>query len=120
MVRSLEPIDLALGLFVAGGFAAIALILYFAFGRVLRTVGVLKLFAARITATEHYQRDSIPAAGEEFSRLASIINSLLERLQQSFEVQRRFVSDAAHELKTPTAVIAAEAQELRRGRLSES
>jgi signal transduction histidine kinase len=120
MVRTLGTIDLALALLVAAGSAAIALILTFAVGRALRPVEQLTSFAARITATDLSQRATVPAAGEEFSRLASVINSLLERLQLSFDVQRRFVSDAAHELKTPTAVIAAEAQELRRGRLSAS
>lgn len=118
MARTLRTIDLALAVLVTAGAAAIALILTLAVRRALRPVEELTSFAGRITATGLSQRVTVPAAGEEFSRLASVINSLLERLQQSFDVQRRFVSDAAHELKTPTAVIAAEAQELRRARLS--
>lgn len=118
LMRTLTTIDLALALLVGASAAAIALILTYAVGRALRPVEELTSFAARINATDLSHRASVPAAGEEFSRLASVINSLLERLQHSFQAQRRFVSDAAHELKTPTAVIAAEAQELRRGRLT--
>jgi signal transduction histidine kinase len=52
--------------------------------------------------------------------LAIAVRPLLDRLQRSFDAQRQLVSDVAHELKTPAAVIAAEAQELARGHLSES
>ncbi len=52
--------------------------------------------------------------------LAIAVRPLLARLQRSFDAQRQLVSDVAHELKTPAAVIAAEAQELARGHLSES
>ncbi|HJQ40347.1 MAG TPA: HAMP domain-containing sensor histidine kinase [Thermoanaerobaculia bacterium] len=51
--------------------------------------------------------------------LAIAVRPLLTRLQRSFDAQRQLVSDVAHELKTPAAVIAAEAQELARGHLSE-
>ncbi|HET8774667.1 MAG TPA: ATP-binding protein [Thermoanaerobaculia bacterium] len=120
MARTLGTIDLALAVLVTAGSAVVSLILAFAVGRALRPVEELTSFAARVTATDLSQRAAVPAAGEEFSRLASVINSLMERLQQSFDAQRRFVADAAHELKTPTAVIVAEAQELRRGRLPPS
>lgn len=52
--------------------------------------------------------------------LAIAVRPLLERLQRSVDAQRQLVSDVAHELKTPAAVIAAEAQQLARGHLSES
>ncbi len=44
----------------------------------------------------------------ELRRLASKFNSLLERLNQSFEAEKNLLGDAAHELKTPLAVIKAE------------
>ena len=40
-----------------------------------------------------------------------MINSLLERLDLAFRAQKRLIADAAHELKTPTAVLVGEAQE---------
>jgi signal transduction histidine kinase len=43
----------------------------------------------------------LKAPYEEFQQLATSFNNMLERLQRVFESQRRFVGDAAHELKTP-------------------
>jgi len=119
-LRTLQTLDLALTLFVAGGAAASTLILAFAVRRALLPVERITAFTAGITARDLSQRVEVRAGGEEFSRLGAVIDSLLARLQQSFESQRRLVSDAAHELKTPTAVIAAEAQELARGTLNAS
>ncbi len=45
---------------------------------------------------------------KELRRLAEKFNSLLERLQQAFEAEKNLLGDAAHELKTPLAVIKAE------------
>jgi len=42
---------------------------------------------------------------QEFQQLAQSFNTMLERLQKVFEAQRRFVGDAAHELKTPLTAI---------------
>lgn len=44
----------------------------------------------------------------ELRRLASTFNSLLARLHQAFEAEKNLLGDAAHELKTPLAVIKAE------------
>jgi signal transduction histidine kinase len=53
----------------------------------------------------------VSTGGEEFQRLTGVINSLLERLERAFTAQRRLVADAAHELKTPIAVVLGEAQD---------
>jgi signal transduction histidine kinase len=118
VARTLETIDLTLALLVLTGATAAALILGISVGRALRPVEKITAFAESVTPRGLAERVTVDAAGEEFDRLAAVINSLLGRLEQAFEAQRRFVSDAAHELKTPAAVIAAEAQELRREGLS--
>lgn len=41
----------------------------------------------------------------EFQRLAEVFNSMMDRLQRAFEGQRRFVTDAAHELHTPLTAL---------------
>lgn len=49
----------------------------------------------------------IPFDGEdrEFRRLIEAFNSMLERLERSFAQASRFSADAAHELKTPLAIL---------------
>ena len=42
---------------------------------------------------------------DELSHLQSALNDMLEKLQGAFERERRFVSDASHELRTPVAVV---------------
>ncbi|HEY8390945.1 MAG TPA: HAMP domain-containing sensor histidine kinase [Clostridia bacterium] len=41
----------------------------------------------------------------ELKELIQVLNQMLDNLQESFEAQERFVSDASHELKTPIAVL---------------
>ena len=42
---------------------------------------------------------------DEFSQLSSIFNSMMDKVEQSFQQQKRFVEDASHELRTPLAII---------------
>ena len=45
---------------------------------------------------------------DELHRLAETFNHMLARLEASFEAEKQFVSDASHELRTPTSVILAQ------------
>lgn len=47
------------------------------------------------------QRLAVPDTGDELSRLALTFNDMLDRIEEAFNVQRRFVGDASHELRTP-------------------
>jgi signal transduction histidine kinase len=47
---------------------------------------------------------------DELSRLANTFNDLLNRLQESFTIQRRFISNASHELSTPLTSISSQLQ----------
>jgi signal transduction histidine kinase len=49
-------------------------------------------------------------ANDELGQLATTFNDLLDRLDQSFERQRRFIADASHELRTPLAILRGEAE----------
>ncbi len=49
-------------------------------------------------------------APREISNLSETFNDMFERLQTSFENEKRFTSDASHELRTPLAVIKAECE----------
>lgn len=58
-----------------------------------------------INAAHLSDRLVIPGGQEELVALAEAINSMLERIEKSYQAQARFVSDASHELRTPIAVI---------------
>ncbi|KAA9040521.1 HAMP domain-containing histidine kinase [Ginsengibacter hankyongi] len=47
-------------------------------------------------------------ANDEWNYLTETLNELLDRLQQSFEMQRRFISSASHELSTPLTSISSQ------------
>ncbi|HEY1435237.1 MAG TPA: HAMP domain-containing sensor histidine kinase [Thermoanaerobaculia bacterium] len=55
-------------------------------------------------------RLAIPSASDELGRLARTFNLLLERIEHSVSQTRAFIADAAHELKTPVAIIRTEAE----------
>ena len=51
------------------------------------------------------ERIDDPGTDDELSRLAQTFNSLLERIEQAFANERRFIADASHELRTPLTAI---------------
>ena len=60
--------------------------------------------ARSITDTDIRRR--IPVHGtDEVSRLATTFNSMLDRLEQAFALQRNLLDDAGHELRTPITII---------------
>ncbi len=76
--------------------------------RSLRPVAAMAAHAAAIGASTLHER--LPAGAEdELGELARVLNHLLDRLEKSFEQQRRFMTDASHELRTPSAIIRTEA-----------
>lgn len=77
--------------------------------RSLAPVSEMASRAAEITATNLNERVPVPES-RELAGLAIVINELLDRLEGSFAQQRRLVADASHELRTPAAIIRAEAE----------
>lgn len=71
-------------------------------GRTLRPIAVMADAADRITAESH-GRLPVTAPDDELGRLGLRFNALLDRLDAAFGNQRRFLADAAHELRTPIA-----------------
>lgn len=54
-----------------------------------------------------HKRVAVPPTEDELARLATKVNEMLGRLEQSFSSLRRFTADASHELKTPLQVLRA-------------
>jgi signal transduction histidine kinase len=77
-------------------------------GQALRPVGALRRGAQEITSTREQRRLPVPAAEDEVHRLAVTLNDMLDRLERSDIKQRSFVSDAAHELRSPLTAIRAQ------------
>jgi signal transduction histidine kinase len=65
--------------------------------------------ASEIEAQHLSRRLDLPARGDELGRLGATFDRMLDRLQGAFDRERRFTSDASHELRAPLSVIRAEA-----------
>jgi signal transduction histidine kinase len=74
-------------------------------GRALAPVDAIRHEVDEISPGELHRRVPMPAATDEIARLAATMNRMLERLEQAQERQRRFISDASHELRSPVATI---------------
>jgi signal transduction histidine kinase len=85
--------------------ALLALTVWLSVGRALRPVEAMRREADAITSAHLDRRVPIPEGNDEIPRLAMTINEMLDRIQQSHRLQRQFVSDASHELRSPLAVI---------------
>jgi two-component system, OmpR family, sensor kinase len=75
-------------------------------GRALRPLRSVTTTAEDIGRTRDFgRRLAGPQSRDEVARLAASFNGMLNRLQDAFESQRRFVADASHELRTPLTTI---------------
>ncbi|MGH3510083.1 MAG: ATP-binding protein [Nocardioidaceae bacterium] len=83
----------------------IALIVWLSVGRALRPVEAMRREAAAITSTHLGRRLALPPGGDEIPRLAITLNEMLDRIDQAHRLQRQFVSDASHELRSPLSAI---------------
>ncbi len=74
-------------------------------GRALRPVSRIRSEVDAISADRLDRRVAEPASGDEIAALAATMNRMLDRLDASASAQRRFVSDASHELRSPLATM---------------
>lgn len=82
-----------------------ALAVHRAVGSTLRPVEQMRRTVAEIPAREVTLRVPLPPGKDEVYRLAATLNGMLDRLASAQEAQRRFVSDASHELRSPLSTI---------------
>jgi heavy metal sensor kinase len=78
--------------------------------RSLEPVVAMSAQASRIGAENLESRLSVRNPSDELGSLAISFNELLDRLDASFERQKRFVADASHELRTPVAILCGETE----------
>ena len=74
-------------------------------GRALRPVDAIRAEVEEISGKALHRRVHEPSREDEISRLAATMNRMLGRLEDASRSQRRFVSDASHELRSPVASI---------------
>ncbi|MDR6172110.1 HAMP domain-containing sensor histidine kinase [Curtobacterium sp. SORGH_AS_0776] len=109
---SLDQTDAAVGAAVAllsAGVPVLVLVMgavtWVVTGRSLRPVERMRTEVETIRAARPDARVAVPDTGDEIARLAATMNTMLDRLDRSAAGQRRFVSDASHELRSPIATI---------------
>jgi signal transduction histidine kinase len=73
--------------------------------RALMPVESIRAEVEGITTGDLDRRVPVPKSEDEIARLARTMNAMLARLEESQERQRRFVSDASHELRSPVTAI---------------
>jgi signal transduction histidine kinase len=96
---------------VVGGLVALALAgvaAYAAVAAALRPVERMRARAEEISSHDADARLPVPPARDEIRRLGETLNATLGRLHAALVRERRFVADAAHELRTPLSIMKAE------------
>ncbi|MEU7676056.1 ATP-binding protein [Micromonospora taraxaci] len=88
--------------------AVLAAVAWRVVGATLRPVEALRRGAEEITGRAGAGRLPVPASADEIHRLAVTLNGMLDRLESARIRQRAFVSDAAHELRSPLTNIRTE------------
>lgn len=99
MVRLFLIVTIPLSILLAG------LVSMLIVQRSLMPLGLLSGSIRKITHENLNERIETSAQTNELKDLAASFNGMLDRLQKAFEVEKRIISDASHELKTPLSVI---------------
>lgn len=111
---TLNKLSSDLGLTVVLAFIAFAIGVWLLSRQVLSPLQRVTHAASRVTSRDLSQRVPVPRSNDEIRELAITLNRMLDRLQESFETQRRFTADASHELRTPVTAIVGHANYLLR------
>jgi two-component system, OmpR family, sensor kinase len=122
VAESLEPLNETLdqlrSILVLGSLLAtlaVSSAAWFIAGAAMRPVARMSTTAQAIGgANDLSQRLEPPGSGDEVDQLAETFNAMLDRLDASFQAQRRFVADASHELRTPLTALRGNTEIMRR------
>lgn len=108
VARSVDAVRRGLWVGLPALVALVALAAWRLVGRALRPVEAIRAQVDEISGTTIHRRVPEPDSGDEIGRLARTMNAMLGRLEAASTQQRRFVSDASHELRSPVAAIRAD------------
>lgn len=73
--------------------------------RALAPISQITKTAQRISAEDLHARLNLPPSDDEVGELAKTFDSMIARLEQAFQRERQFTSDASHELRTPLSAM---------------
>jgi signal transduction histidine kinase len=107
VTRSIDALRGRLAVGLPALVALVGVIAWVLVGRALRPVEAIRSKVEGITGATMHRRVPEPRTSDEVGRLAGTMNTMLNRLETSATRQRRFVSDASHELRSPVAVLRA-------------
>ncbi|PRX31045.1 heavy metal sensor kinase [Orenia metallireducens] len=91
---------------------------YFLAYKALKPIDQINKTAQAISHSNLSKRIIAKNSDDETGRLIDTLNDLLNRLEEAFSREKRFTSDASHELRTPIAIIRAHAEENLKGERS--
>ncbi|MDA0183487.1 HAMP domain-containing histidine kinase [Solirubrobacter phytolaccae] len=105
-----ERAEVAEAVRVAGGIGfgmvvLVSVLAYVAVGRILSPLRELGGTARAIQSTDDLTRRIDVRGNDDIAELGHLFNAMLDRLEAAFALQREFVSDAGHELRTPITII---------------
>jgi signal transduction histidine kinase len=105
--ESIETLVTYLLILIPAGGVLVAAGMWILVGRSLRPVEAIRSRVASIRSGSLDDRVPVPNSHDEVARLALTMNEMLERLDTGQRMQRAFVSDASHELRSPLATLSA-------------
>ena len=110
--RSLDQLQLVMLLAVPAFLGLAVFGSYFLAKLALRPIDRITETAISLGAGNLFRRITGIDSRDEVGRLAGAFNGMLARLEESFQREKQFASDASHELRTPVSVIMAYAENL--------
>ncbi|MCR5176544.1 MAG: HAMP domain-containing protein [Anaerovibrio sp.] len=87
------------------GILLVIMIVYIGIKKAFQPIRAFISTAKSIEVSDLSTRIEVPPSHDELTELASTFNRMLDRIEEGFQQQCRFVSDASHELRTPITVI---------------
>lgn len=109
LIKELRTLMLLL---VPSGLFAAAMASWFVAGKSLSPISKVAEVAARLDTQNLSLRFDHPRGKDEIASLVATVNSMLDRIEEGFESQGRFIASVSHELKTPLAILLSNVQVL--------